>query len=143
MTCMGAVSEICACCASYCVCPCCTSFSLLHSSCSSQSCCFNSCNSFSDFSILHLSLFLCMFLLSRCHLLVSISKASFIMSVSSLNLHLYFSSILSLTFLFPLLCASLLPSIVVDDGSLLDVASWYFTNHSTAMPTSSLSLEKL
>jgi len=65
---MGIVSSVCASCASCCTCSYCAFFSLLHKYCSSISFHFNSHNSFYVSSIFCFSLFLCVILLSCCHL---------------------------------------------------------------------------
>ena len=140
---MGTVSSICSCCTFFYVFPYCASFSYLCSSCSSENCCFNSSNSFTISSILCLSFCLCMFLLLRCRLFASISKAAFSTIGSTLNLQLCSTFMLSTIFLLPLSRASILLSTATDDGSLLDVASRCFYNHSIAMLTGSSGLEKM
>lgn len=139
---LGTISSTCACLFSCCSCSSCTYFSLLHNSCSSLSCYFNSYNSFSASSNFFFALYLCTILLPHCHLLASISKATLNTSESTLNFQIFSASTLSTTFLLPLSHTGLLPSAVVDDASLWDVATFYFANHSTAVLINSLSLEK-
>ena len=57
------------------------------------------------------------------HLIASISKSSFILSGSALNLHLCFASMSSTNFLLHSSCAGVLPYVVVDGASLCDVIS--------------------
>lgn len=97
ISCMGVVSSVCACFSPCWISSYCASFSTLRSSCSTLSFRCDSYNSFIS-SILYLSLFLWMILLSHYHLLASISKDAFITSGSTLSFHLFSASALPRTF---------------------------------------------
>lgn len=136
---MVAISSIYACCTSCCVCPYCASFSCLRNSYSSQSCLFNSCNSFIVSSILFF-----------------ISMSLCIPPIAFWPLRLYLQSCFLHKWvcfeLVALFCLCVVNNISLtfltwryanDDGALLDVALCCFANHSTTMSTGSLRREKL
>jgi len=60
------------------------------------------------------------------HLIASISKATFVMSGSSLNLQLFFATMLSTTFLLHARHVGVLPSAATDDATHFDVAAILF-----------------
>lgn len=140
---MGIISSMCAWWASWCSCSYCDSFSLLHNSSSSLSCCFNSCNSFSASSSFWFSLRLRTIILLCCHLFASISKADLNTRGSDLNLQLFYASMLLVTFLLHFPCTRLFPSATTGLASLWDDVSFCIANHSKTTLAGSLSLEEL
>lgn len=110
--------------------------------CLQSSCSFRSC-SFNVSSIFCFSLCLSAFLMSRCYLFTSISKSTFCISGSTLNLQIFSSFMLLKIFLFPLLHVIMFTFAAITTSGLLDSISCYFANHSTKMLIGSLGLEKI